>query len=57
MYIFSYSSWAQFAPATYHVLSGYKQVMATILDKVDKSVDIRNSHHKKKNVIVWVDDG
>lgn len=56
MYIFSYSS-AQFAPATYHVLSSYKQVVATILDKVAQSVDLRNSHHKKKNVIVWVDDG
>ena len=47
MYIYSYST-AQFAPATYHVLSSYKQVMATILDKVTKSADLRISHHKKK---------
>ena len=51
VYIFSYIT-AQFAPVTYHVLSSYKQVMATILDKVAKSVDLRNSHHKKKKIIV-----
>ena len=46
-YIFSYST-AQFAPASYHVLSSHKQVMATISDTVAKGVDLESAHHKKK---------